>query len=725
MKLLRQSLLEGEVERFFLPLLFEEIPVSISVSEKLTDQSSVYLAVNDQYCQLTGYDRNELIGRDTSMMISMIPPEYLEMIRNVLASGKSVTNLEIPWRRKDGTESWALTSIRNLTVSGKTLLIGINIDISAQKDAEKELAGKYEELQAAYEELVAMEETLHKQYEELKKTDAKLSLSEERFRLAMESSEVGLIDSDLTMPDEPFWLSRNWLERLGLDDKPLPIYREQYGQRIHHEDNAIREKAYEAFWRGEMPLYEAEYRLLDRHGQWIWVLARGQLIRDAAGKPIRFIGTITDISDIKNREIERYYQATHDELTGLFNRRGFMENVTELCNAAYTAQGACLAMDIDGFRFINDVQGQAVGDEFLRGFADYLRQSFPPGTILARTGADEYLAFFPGETGAVAAISSWHSLINVPVQTSAGLFTARISGGICFSETADGSSKNFVQKAILAMHHAKTIGKSTCHIYDPSMQEQAIRRHAVREGLSKALQNREMFLAYQPIYDIREIPERIIGYEVLLRWSSPVLGTVSPAEFIPVAEETNLILSIGEWVLREACNFAAGLRHLGDAINIAVNVSVKQLTAPGFVDLVKSILDSSGLPAHHLGIEVTESIMMADEEKNIAVLQELCSLGISIALDDFGTGYSSFTYLQKLPLTTLKVDKSLIAGISMPERTSLPLMEALVQMARLLGYRIVAEGVEEAEQLLLLRQIGCEACQGFLLGRPVPQSELT
>ena len=725
MGLLTDSLLSEKEARSFLPILFKEIPVSIAVSEKTSDTASVILAVNDEYCKMTGFSRSELIGKDTLILREMIRPEDLDRIQTVLASGQSVTNMEIVWKHKDGTEKWALSSTRILFLPQRTLLVNIALDIGMQKKAEHDLAVKYEELQATYEELLAMEETLHRQHEELKAADARLALSEERFRLATEFSDIGLLDSDLLQPGEPFWLSSNWLYKLGLDQLPLPIDKAVYLQRIHPQDQPEREKRFEAFRRGISSIYEMEYRIRDRDGNWLWVLVRSSFIRDGNGVPLRLIGTLTDISELKSREMQRYYQATHDELTGLLNRRGFMEAIARSISDRQLVTGAFLVVDIDGFRFINDVHGQEVGDQFLQAFARHLQDSFPQDTFLARFGADEYLVFFPELTDATAASKLFHPLADVLLQTSAGSFVARASGGFFLCGGQEGTPESFVQKAVLAMHHAKNVEKSACHIYEPSMQAVAIRRHAIREGLSQALQNQEFFLQYQPIYAIEQIPERIIGFEALLRWRSPSLGMVSPDEFIPVAEETNLILPIGEWVMQEACQFFSGLNvQAGCTATVAVNVSVRQLLAPGFASRVGAIMQQYGLPPGQLGIEVTESIMMTDEQHNIAVLNELRAMGVSISLDDFGTGYSSFTYLQKLPIAVLKVDKSLIDEIAQPDRNALLLMESLVQMSRLLGYRIVAEGVENSDQLVLLRQIGCSACQGYLLGKPMSAETL-
>ena len=720
MGLLTDSLLSEKEARSFLPILFKEIPVSIAVSEKISDTASVILAVNDEYCKMTGFSRSELIGKDTLILREMIRPEDLLQIQAMLASGQSVTNMEIAWKHKDGTEKWALSSTRLLFLSQRTLLVNIALDIGLQKQAERNLAVKYEELQATYEELVAMEETLHQQHDELKEADARLALSEERFRLATEMSEIGLLDSDLLQPGQPFWLSGNWLYKLGLDHLPLPIEREMYVQRIHPQEQPERANRFAALLGGHSSLFEMEYRIRDREDNWLWVLVRGNIIRDDRGKPIRLIGTMTDISELKNREMQRYYQATHDELTGLLNRRGFMEAIAMRFTDRQPVTGAFLVVDIDGFRFINDVHGQEVGDEFLQAFARHLKDSFPQDTVLARFGADEYLAFFPELTDAAAAINLFQPLAVVLLQTSAGSFAARSSGGFFLCGGQEGTPESYLQKAVLAMHHAKIVEKSACYIYEPSMQAVAVRRHAIREGLSQALQNQEFFLQYQPIYAIEAITERVIGFEALLRWRSPSLGMVSPAEFIPVAEETNLILPIGEWVMQEACQFFSGLdAQKGSAATVSVNVSVRQLLSPGFSNRVRSILQQCDLPPGQLGIEVTESIMMTDEQHNIAVLNELRAMGVSISLDDFGTGYSSFTYLQKLPIDVLKVDKSLIDEIAQPDRNALLLMESLVQMSRLLGYRIVAEGVENSDQLVLLRQIGCGACQGYLLGKPM------
>ncbi|MBP2666410.1 MAG: hypothetical protein H6Q76_1390, partial [Firmicutes bacterium] len=431
--------------------------------------------------------------------------------------------------------------------------------------------------------------------------------------------------------------------------------------------------------------------------------------------------TIRDVAEELRRAHEDHFFATHDELTGLFNRRGFAEGVAVFLETE--TGGAVLLLDIDDFKIVSDANGQNVGDQCLAALAAYLRENFSETAVVARFVGDEFALFFAGSGGLTEAIRAYDSLKGIGLKTSRGSFFIQLSGGISLFTEQEPELDVHVQRAYMAMHHAKESGKWCCKQYEPALQEHVGRRYAIKMALNNALSNDEFYLVFQPIFDIRRYGLYVAGYEVLLRWTSPHLGVVSPVEFIPVAEETNLILPIGEWVLREACLFSVKLRQMrGDFINIAVNISMLQLALPNFVDMVKKTLQETGLPASNLHLEVTESILMTDAETRIGYLQELRDIGIGISLDDFGTGYSSFTYLTQLPITTLKIDKSMVDGILAENESKKSVLESLIQMSALLGYEVVAEGVETEEQLAFLRKKGCDYCQGFLLSPPLSES---
>lgn len=719
MNLLPDAALSKDNEYILLSWLLKEASLGIYIIKRIGNNRSVILAVNDVFCQLTGLKHTELIGQSASALLSLLREEDQRKLQDLLSQGAPITDLEFPWLQKDGSLAWAITSLRLFPSQNHSLLVGISKKLPLLPPNHETTTDFRQEVRAVHAKVLLLEQRLQEQQKRLHESNERRRVDEKRFHLAMSFSGIGLLDIDWAKAPGSFRLTRNWLKKFGLEQYSGALAKDLYASRIHPEDIAAHVQSLAMHLEGTSMLYENEYRMKDAQGNWLWVSLRAKTMRNKNGLPLRTTGLLTDITALKQRD----YQATHDEVTELYNRRGFTEKVSQLLNAG--SQGILLSINIDDFKVINDIYGYEQGNEYLLKFAKHLQALFPLGTLLARSGADEFLAFFSGavETNKITTYSS--SFKNIFLETTFGSFFISAKGGFAPTSATAETAHELIQKASLALHHAKEMGKSTFCRYEPTLQKKNIRRHVLKEGLNHAFRNQEFSLAFQPIYQIIEQQERIYGYEVLLRWKSPSLGLISPSEFIPLVEESNLILSIGEWTLREACRISTQFQQQhGEYLNISVNVSVRQLAAPGFVNLVRSILEQSNLPANCLTLEITESVMMTDTEKNVALLSQLRDHGVSIALDDFGTGYSSFTYLQKLPISILKIDKSLIDDITSSQGKTQPIIASLLHMSKLLGYRVVTEGVESPEQLQLLLQNGCEYFQGYFFSKPLPQSAL-
>lgn len=415
--------------------------------------------------------------------------------------------------------------------------------------------------------------------------------------------------------------------------------------------------------------------------------------------------------------------ATHDQLTGLANRSLFNDRLSLAVSAARRGRQkiAVMFLDLDGFKAINDSLGHAVGDGLLRGIARRIGSCLRETDTAARLGGDEFAVLLTNLTNELDAATVARKMLHVlgqPIQFRRQSTSIRSSIGIATFPRDAADPEDLIKKADTAMYHAKERGGSRFEFYTEDMNAAIQRRVVLEERLRSALDEKQFVLYYQPQFDLTR--GRIIGAEALLRWQHPELGLVSPSHFLPIAEETGLIVPIGDWVLRTACEQNAAWNHAGhNGLRISVNVASQQFLEEGFAQVVRSALDESGLPPVSLELEITESSLLRDVEVTVSTLRSLKDLGVRLAIDDFGTGYSALAYLKRLPIDVLKIDQSFVQSLT-TDPADATITEAIVQLARGLNLTAVAEGVETLEQLLLLGSYGCNRMQGFLFGKAVP-----
>ena len=456
------------------------------------------------------------------------------------------------------------------------------------------------------------------------------------------------------------------------------------------------------------------------------------------GQAPTFIVLSRDITERKDAENRVYRLAYVDTLTGLPNRLAFAERLEREVRRArhHHDKLAILFMDLDRFKNVNDTLGHGAGDLLLQMVADRLRKGVRPADLvarsdqaeteidLARLGGDEFTLLMPqlhnGEN-ALRLARRVHEMMRRPFILEGREVVVTASIGIAIYPDDGQNAASLLKHADTAMYHAKDEGRDNFKFYSSALTEEAMRRLDMESHLRLALERNEFFLAYQPQLEMAS--GRIHSLEALIRWNHPERGLVSPAEFIPVAEENGLIVPIGAWVLRAACADAARWRASGHPLRVAVNLSAIQFRQADLVDQVGDILRETGLAAELLELEVTEGILMEHSEATLRTLSGLRALGLQLSLDDFGTGYSSLSYLKRLPLNNLKVDQSFVRGLP-ADRESLAIVRAIVGLAKNLGFTVTAEGIETIEQARLLEGFSCEMLQGYYISRPVPAGEI-
>jgi diguanylate cyclase (GGDEF)-like protein len=458
-----------------------------------------------------------------------------------------------------------------------------------------------------------------------------------------------------------------------------------------------------------------------KSGGYIWTLSRGIAIRDASGAAIRIAGSQTDITEGK----------TADPLTRLPNRLYFMDRLESAIDTArlQQTQFAVLFVDLDRFKMVNDSLGHAAGDELLIDVARRLRsatrQSARQGghiqSVVARIGGDEFallLSHIESEKDVASVATRILDRLGEPFLIEGRSMFISASIGIADDSTGQ-TPEDLLNNADTAMYRAKTNGKARFEFYNDAMREQAISRFETETGLRTAIDEHQFVLHYQPIVSMADL--RICGFEALVRWVHPERGILFPDEFIPIAEQSDLIIHMGQWILREACRQMAEwhTRFVSNLpLEISVNVSARQFSDSRLVDAVEAALAESKLNPVSLALEMTESSIMGDVEQTLAILLRLKKMKIQLEIDDFGTGYSSLSCLQQLPFHILKIDRSFVSDLSAGSG-SLDIVKAILQLAHAFRMKVIAEGVETEEQLTGLRELGCDYLQGYLFSRPV------
>jgi diguanylate cyclase (GGDEF)-like protein/PAS domain S-box-containing protein len=557
-----------------------------------------------------------------------------------------------------------------------------------------------------------------------RRSRAQLEASERRFRALIEhSSDVvtvvnraGFITYD--SPSSETVLGYTDRERIGLD-----------GFSFLHEDDRVRAaEALEHIGANRGAIAHLELRIRHGDGSYRWVEASITNLLDepaVAG----FVANFRDSTDRKVLEDQLAHQAFHDPLTGLANRALLLDRIEHALENAYRKPNEELALvyiDLDDFKTVNDAFGHQAGDDLLREAADRISAGLRAGDTAARLGGDEFAIVLEGLPSREAAYEIGARVLEslqAPFETRGGI-CIDASVGIAL-RVGDEDAETLVRNADMAMYRAKGEGKGRFEIYQAGMHALVVDRMALRADLRRAVEANEFEPHYQPIVDLES--ERIIGVEALVRWNHPDRGVLPPNEFIPMAEETGLIMQIGSAVLHRACTDAAQwLTELGDAApkSVSVNLSPRQIQDPGIVADVEIALSRSGLPPSALILEITESFLLDDTESAAATLGSLKDLGVRIALDDFGTGYSSLTHLDRFPVDVLKIDKTFVDALASSDSERASLVGAVVNLGMMLGLHVTAEGIEGSEQLGRLRRMGCELGQGYYFAKPMDGDNL-
>lgn len=662
----------------------------------LMNENGQFKYINDEACRELGYTRTELLNGmgvpDIDPACQM--PVWQKHWQQLKKEG-SVT-LETAHITKTGDIVPVEVNANYFEFDGRGYNLALVRNISERKRAEQDQ----------------------------RQAEAALREQEERFRQMTENIEEVVWLTDVSK-ERMLYVSPAYETIWGRSCENLYADPKQWMDAIHPDDKETVKHA--ALNHQASSEYDIEYRIIHQDGSLRYIHDRAFPIRDDTGKIYRIVGTAQDITARKEQEAHIQYLAYHDALTGLPNRALVMDRLDHAIVQAYRHQEilAVLFLDLDRFKTINDTLGHPAGDSLLQQVAVCLADTLREEDTVGRVGGDEFLILLSSLTAPEDAAHVADKILlslSHPFKVANYELHVRASIGISLYPRDADNAETLVKYADTALYLAKEQGRNTFRFFSPKLDACVRARLHLENDLRSVIDKNQLYLLYQPLMDLNS--GQCTGAEALLRWNHPELGLVSPDKFIPIAEETGLIIPIGEWVLRTACRQARAWQNAGrENFRVSVNLSRCQLEQAGLAATLKQILHETGCPPQLLELEITESSTMSDPEQAIIRLQALNEMGIGLALDDYGTGYSSLAYLKRFPLDRLKIDRSFVEGTP-KDSDDIAIVQTTIVLARQLRLKVVAEGVESEAQRAFLRALGCDEIQGYLVAKPIPVEEL-
>jgi diguanylate cyclase (GGDEF)-like protein/PAS domain S-box-containing protein len=713
------SLLEQTLQE--LQAILEHASVGIAFSRNRT-----FVHCNPRLAEIFGWRSEELIGQPVSILYKSAT-DFLQLqveVQRKFSHGE-VFETEHSFLRKDGQPLHCYLRAKSIDLKdGHQSSIWVTDDISHRKALQEQLTDLLSDLENRVaertKELAETNLRLKEEIEERKQIERTLLSSEKRFRDLSELSMDWFWEQDanfrfIEMSKGLLSTSLRSSSTLGKTRKELPIVG------LTEADWQAHQKVLDA----HLPFKDFVYQMETQPGEIHWFSISGiPLFED--GVFVGYRGAGTDITEQKKSEQKIQHMAFHDPLTGLPNRVLLEDRMQQaIAHAARTSSRlALLYLDLDNFKKINDSLGHTAGDTLLKEIALRLRECVRDTDTISRQGGDEFVLILNELESAddcVPVVQKILSRLQDPIAADGREFFTSASIGLAVYPEDGTDFESLRKKADVAMYQSKESGRNTYRFFDESMNQEAGEHLMLRNGIRRGLERHEFELYYQPQIDL--LTGQVFGAEALLRWHHPELGLVPPAKFIPVAEESGLIVPLGEWVIFEACRQAVAWRNEGlPALQLAVNLSAVQFKRGHVEQTVVDALAKTGLNPAQFEMELTESILLQNIEQVLANVKRLKLLGVNLSIDDFGTGYSSLSYLKRLDIDKLKIDQSFIRDLA-SDPDDAAIVNAIVQMGHSLNLQVIAEGVEDENMLQMLRKFGCDQAQGYFFARPMPAKD--